>query len=252
MIDKNRLIADLALVREKSPLVHNITNYVVMNNTANALLSIGASPVMAHALEEVRDMVSIASALVLNMGTLSPEWVEAMIMAGEAAIARGIPVIFDPVGAGATPYRNETAARILGKCRPSIIRGNASEILSLARESAATKGVDSTADSSSALDAAKRLDVSAIEKKTYLGMAKLFAFYILVLVTLQFTFIYLLIIICPGLPSEIKSMLLMTYYFLPLLGIAVAINTIKLRGAIPVFCGIFLVVAVALEFFHVI
>ncbi len=157
MIDKNRLIADLALVREKSPLVHNITNYVVMNNTANALLSIGASPVMAHALEEVRDMVNIASALVLNMGTLSPEWVEAMIMAGEAAIARGIPVIFDPVGAGATPYRNETAARILGKCRPSIIRGNASEILSLARESAATKGVDSTADSSSALDAAKRL-----------------------------------------------------------------------------------------------
>ena len=106
--------------------------------------------------------------------------------------------------------------------------------------------------SDQALEAAKRLDIRAIEKKIYLGMAKLFAFYILVLVALQFTLIYLLIIIFPGLPSEIKSMLLMTYYFLPLLGIAVAINTIKLRGAIPVFCGIFLVVAVALEFFHVI
>ena len=106
--------------------------------------------------------------------------------------------------------------------------------------------------SDQALEAAKKLDIRAIEKKIYLGMAKLFAFYILVLVSLQFTLIYLLIIIFPGLPSEIKSMLLMTYYFLPLLGIAVAINTIKLRGAIPVFCGIFLVVAVALEFFHVI
>jgi PTS system mannose-specific IIC component len=106
--------------------------------------------------------------------------------------------------------------------------------------------------SDQALEAAKRLDIRAIEKKIYLGMAKLFAFYILVLVALQFTLIYLLIILFPELHSEIKSMLLMTYYFLPLLGIAVAINTIKLRGAIPVFCGIFLVVAVALEFFHVI
>jgi len=106
--------------------------------------------------------------------------------------------------------------------------------------------------SDQALEAAKRLDIRAIERATYLGMAKLFAFYIVVLVTLQFILIYLTILIYPQLPSEIKSMLSMTYYFLPLLGIAVAINTIKLRGAIPVFCGIFLVVAVALEFFHVI
>ncbi len=106
--------------------------------------------------------------------------------------------------------------------------------------------------SDQALEAAKRLDIWAIERATYLGMAKLFAFYIIVLVTLQFILIYLTILIYPRLPSEIKSMLSMTYYFLPLLGIAVAINTIKLRGAIPVFCGIFLVVAVALEFFHVI
>ncbi|PKN74465.1 MAG: hypothetical protein CVU52_06670 [Deltaproteobacteria bacterium HGW-Deltaproteobacteria-10] len=106
--------------------------------------------------------------------------------------------------------------------------------------------------SDQALEAAKRLDIRTIERATYLGMAKLFAFYIVVLVTLQFILIYLMILIYPGLPSEIKTMLSMTYYFLPLLGIAVAINTIKLRGAIPVFCGIFLVVAVALEFFHVI
>ncbi|MDD4356649.1 MAG: hypothetical protein PHN98_05295, partial [Smithellaceae bacterium] len=106
--------------------------------------------------------------------------------------------------------------------------------------------------SDQALEAAKKLDIRAIERKTYLGMAKLFAFYIVVLVTLQFILIYLLILIYPGLPSEIMVMLSMIYYFLPLLGIAVAINTIKLRGAIPVFCGIFLVVAAALEFFHVI
>ncbi|MEN6507623.1 MAG: PTS sugar transporter subunit IIC [Smithella sp.] len=106
--------------------------------------------------------------------------------------------------------------------------------------------------SDQALEAAKRLDIRAIERATCLGMAKLFAFYIVVLVTLQFILIYLTILIYPRLSSEIKAMLSMTYYFLPLLGIAVAINTIKLRGAIPVFCGIFLVVAVALEFFHVI
>jgi PTS system mannose-specific IIC component len=106
--------------------------------------------------------------------------------------------------------------------------------------------------SDQALEAAKRLDIWAIERATYLGMAKLFAFYIIVLVTLQFILIYLTILIYPRLPSENQAMLSMAYYFLPLLGIAVAINTIKLRGAIPVFCGIFLVVAVALEFFHVI
>jgi len=152
-----QLITDLELVRKKSPLVHNITNYVVMNNTANALLAIGASPVMAHALEEVKDMVAIASALVINMGTLSEKWLEAMLIAGEAALQKGIPVIFDPVGVGATPYRNQAAAEIIFRCKPGIIRGNASEIRSLAKESIITKGVDSTADSSSAVDAAKRL-----------------------------------------------------------------------------------------------
>jgi hydroxyethylthiazole kinase len=157
MNDKNQLKTDLNLVREKSPLVHNITNYVVMNNTANALLAIGASPVMAHAIEEVMDMVTIASSLVINMGTLSGKWVDAMLLAGEAAGEKGIPVVFDPVGVGATPYRNQVAASIVNICKPSVIRGNASEIMSLAKESINTKGVDSTASSNAALDAAKRL-----------------------------------------------------------------------------------------------
>ena len=157
MNDKTQIETDLKLVREKSPLVHNITNYVVMNNTANALLAIGASPVMAHAVEEVKDMVAIASVLVINMGTLSEKWVDAMLLAGKAAHEKGIPVVFDPVGVGATPYRNQVAALIVKTCKPSIIRGNASEIMSLAKENTATKGVDSTASSNAALDAAKRL-----------------------------------------------------------------------------------------------
>ncbi len=157
MTSKKQLITDLSRVREASPLVHNITNYVVMNNTANALLAIGASPVMAHAVEEVESMVAIASALVINMGTLSEKWVDAMLLAGKAAHEKGIPVIFDPVGVGATPYRNQVAASILSICKPDIIRGNASEILSLAKENSTTKGVDSTVSSGSAMDAAKRL-----------------------------------------------------------------------------------------------
>lgn len=157
MTSKNQLMSDLSLLREKSPLVHNITNYVVMNNTANALLAIGASPVMAHAVDEVKDMVAIASVLVINMGTLSEKWVDAMLLAGKAAQEKGIPVVFDPVGVGATPYRNQVAASIVSVCKPSVIRGNASEIMSLAKENTTTKGVDSTASSNAALDAAKRL-----------------------------------------------------------------------------------------------
>lgn len=157
MLSKEQLVGDLNKIRENSPLVHNITNYVVMNNTANALLAIGASPVMAHAVEEVKDMVAIASSLVINIGTLSEKWVEAMLLAGVAAREKGIPVVLDPVGVGATPYRNTIAAQIVKDCAPCIIRGNASEIMSLAKENVITKGVDSTASSNLALDAAKRL-----------------------------------------------------------------------------------------------
>lgn len=157
MTTSENISRDLEAVKQQSPLVHNITNYVVMNNTANALLAIGASPVMAHAEEEVKDMVGIASALVINMGTLSPRWVDAMLLAGETAHAKGIPVVFDPVGVGATPYRNATAASILQICKPDIIRGNASEIMALVKANTSTKGVDSTAPSDTAIDSAKSL-----------------------------------------------------------------------------------------------
>lgn len=157
MITVESIAADLEAVRSKAPLVHNITNFVVMNNTANALLALGASPVMAHAVEEVADMVKIASALVINMGTLNPQWVEGMLKAGKAAKELGIPVVFDPVGVGATPYRNKVASEILATCSPDYIRGNASEIMALARENVVTKGVDSSATSNDALEAAKRL-----------------------------------------------------------------------------------------------
>ncbi len=136
---------NLRLLRAKKPLVHNITNYVVMNYTANALLACGASPVMAHAAEEVEEMVSLAGALVLNIGTLSPPWVEAMRKAGKRANALHVPVILDPVGAGATRLRSETAERLARELGLQVIRGNASEVLSLAGEQSKsrTKGVDS-------------------------------------------------------------------------------------------------------------
>ena len=111
-------------LREQKPLVHQITNYVVMNETANATLALGALPVMAHAPEEVEEMVGLASALVLNIGTLSEHWIEAMLLAGRAASARGIPVVLDPVGAGATAYRTDTARRILDEVDVTVLRGN--------------------------------------------------------------------------------------------------------------------------------
>lgn len=157
MIDIQSLVNDLELVRSKSPLVHNITNYVVMNNTANALLSIGASPVMAHSVDEVADMASIASSLVINIGTLEEKWVDAMLIAGRTALERKIPIVFDPVGAGATPYRNRVCQLIIEECCPSIIRGNASEIMALSNSNVQTKGVDSTDSSDNALESARDL-----------------------------------------------------------------------------------------------
>ena len=149
---------DLETIRRNSPLVHNITNYVVMNTTANALLAIGASPVMAHAEPEVAEMTEIASALVLNIGTLSDPWIKSMLEAGRKAEEKNIPVVLDPVGAGATEYRTETAHRIISTVHPSIIRGNASEIMAMADHSIETKGVDSTNASDEAIDAAKILN----------------------------------------------------------------------------------------------
>jgi hydroxyethylthiazole kinase len=133
----------LAALRERKPLVHNITNYVVMNETANAILALGALPVMAHAREEVEEMVGLAGALVLNIGTLSREWIEAMIAAGAAANARGVPVVLDPVGAGATAYRTETAKRILDTIDVAVLRGNAGEVATLVGVEAEVRGVES-------------------------------------------------------------------------------------------------------------
>ena len=134
---------DIRRIRAEAPLVHNITNYVVMNSTANALIAVGASPVMAHAVEEVEEMTCLARALVLNIGTLSAPWVAAMVIAGSAAARKGIPVIFDPVGSGATCFRSTMALRICDETSPAIIRGNASEIASLGGAGNSTKGVDS-------------------------------------------------------------------------------------------------------------
>ncbi len=137
--------ATLRTLRERKPLVHQITNYVVMNETANATLSLGALPVMAHAREEVEEMTRLAGALVINIGTLSPHWVEAMLVAGKTANAAGIPVVLDPVGAGATTYRTETARRILDEVDVAVLRGNAGEVATLVGVEAEVRGVESMA-----------------------------------------------------------------------------------------------------------
>jgi hydroxyethylthiazole kinase len=129
-------------VRKTRPLVHHITNTVTINDCANITLHTGGTPVMAHALEEVEEMVGLASALVLNIGTLTSAQVEAMMLAGKKANQRGIPVVLDPVGAGATRFRTESARRILEEIRVSIIKGNAAEIATLAGEHAEVRGVD--------------------------------------------------------------------------------------------------------------
>ncbi|GGJ11535.1 hydroxyethylthiazole kinase [Alicyclobacillus cellulosilyticus] len=132
----------LLKVRGERPLVHNITNLVVTNVAANALLAIGASPVMAYAEEEVADMARLAQALALNMGTLDQRVVAAMRRAGRAANDAGVPVVFDPVGVGATPYRTETARTLCDELRLAVLRGNAGEIGVLLGAGGAVKGVD--------------------------------------------------------------------------------------------------------------
>ncbi len=148
---------NLVALRKKKPLIHNITNYVVMNYTANALLAMGASPVMAHAHNEVEDMVAFAGALVLNIGTLSDDWISSMIKAGKKASQLDTPIILDPVGSGATPLRTKSAKSIISETSIKVIRGNASEILSLRDENSKTKGVDSIHSVEEAAEAARNL-----------------------------------------------------------------------------------------------
>jgi hydroxyethylthiazole kinase len=141
-MEKREIACLLEKVRRENPLVHNITNVVVTNFTANGLLALGASPVMAYAQEEVAEMAGMAGSLVLNIGTLRPQVVESMLIAGKAANEQGVPVILDPVGAGATAYRTETARRLMEELEISVIRGNAAEIANAAGEVWNIRGVD--------------------------------------------------------------------------------------------------------------
>src|SRR3954464_7455218 len=145
----------LRRLRASKPLVHQITNYVVVSETANATLALGALPVMAHAREEVEEMVAFAGALVLNLGTLSPHWVDAMIAAGKAANAAGTPVVLDPVGAGATRYRTETARRMLSEIDVTVVRGNQGEVATLVGVDAEVRGVESIGATDDAADVAR-------------------------------------------------------------------------------------------------
>ncbi|MFD2826951.1 hydroxyethylthiazole kinase [Leeuwenhoekiella polynyae] len=155
---KESLYSHISTVRKQAPLVQNITNYVVMNNTANALLAIGASPIMAHAHPEMAAMQKICNALVINIGTLDEYWVESMLIAATEANHNNKPWILDPVGAGATPYRDEVLSRLI-ELKPTAIRGNASEIQALAKlNKTQTKGVDSTSVSTEAVQAGQILN----------------------------------------------------------------------------------------------
>ena len=159
---KQQITDAIRAVYENVPLVHSITNFVVMQVTANALLAAHASPLLAHAAEEMDDLTNIDSSLVLNIGTLDPSWLDSMELAGKLMKKKGKPVVLDPVGAGASGLRTRSALRLLDLVRPDILRGNASEIMALAAEirsadKVATKGVDSRNSSDEALDAAHEL-----------------------------------------------------------------------------------------------
>lgn len=152
----------LRRISAEKPLVHHLTNYVTVNLVANVTLSTGALPVMAHAAEEVEEMASLASALVLNIGTLDPRQTESMLLAGRRANERGIPIILDPVGAGATSLRTRTAERLLSELEVAVVCGNAGEVATLAGLDAEVRGVESLAGDaqSAALQAARSLGVT--------------------------------------------------------------------------------------------
>ncbi|HZH61608.1 MAG TPA: hydroxyethylthiazole kinase [Metabacillus sp.] len=165
-MERTQFINALEHVRNTNPLVHNITNVVVTNFVANGLLALGASPVMAYAKEEVADMAKIAGALVLNIGTLTHDEIEAMIIAGKSANQHGVPVVFDPVGAGATPFRTETSHRIVEEIKISVLRGNAAEVANVIGEDWAIKGVDAGEGSGNIIElaqnAAKKLQTTVV------------------------------------------------------------------------------------------
>lgn len=152
----NTVSADIHAIRNQRPLIHNITNFVVMNSTANALLALGASPIMAHATEELPELLAIANALVINIGTLDKHWIHSI----ETALTHSkhtMPIVLDPVGAGASTLRTKTALRLLASGKISVLRGNASEIMALGQHTQTTCGVDSQDSSEAAITAAKVL-----------------------------------------------------------------------------------------------
>ena len=152
----------LRKIGENRPLIHHITNYVTVNLVANVTLCTGALPIMAHAHEEVEEMTSLASALVLNIGTLDPGQIESMRLAGSKANERSIPVILDPVGAGAPPHRTTMAERLLAELEISAVCGNAGEVATLAGLSAEVRGVESLSGDAkeAAMQAARALGVT--------------------------------------------------------------------------------------------
>ena len=142
-VSADRFAQGLDLIRREGPLVHNVTNLVAMSLSANVLIAAGASPIMSAAPEEAGDLAAMSGALVVNMGTLTHDWILGAMAAIAGARPAGRPWLLDPVGVGATTFRNETAARLLAE-QPTIVRGNASEIAALAGMSGGGKGVDST------------------------------------------------------------------------------------------------------------
>ncbi|MFZ3148278.1 MAG: hydroxyethylthiazole kinase [Methanothrix sp.] len=147
----------LERVRKEKPLIHHLTNWVTIYDCANIVKVFGASPVMAHAREEVAEMAGISSALVLNIGTLTTDFVDAMILAGKSVNKKGIPVVLDVCGAGATKFRDDKCFEILDEARVSIIKGNSSEIARIAGESVSTRGVDASTVEMDMQDVAREL-----------------------------------------------------------------------------------------------
>lgn len=136
------MMSFLQKVRQKNPLVHNITNTVVTNFTANGLLALGASPFMADGQEEVAEVAKLADAVLLNMGTLNERIVESILIAGQSANENHVPVVFDPVGAGATSYRTTIAQQISQEVKLTVLRGNVAEVAHVVGEKWSIKGVD--------------------------------------------------------------------------------------------------------------
>ncbi len=155
---------DLLEIKKRKPLVHHITNYVVMNDSANITLALGASPIMAHAIEELEDLIKIASVLYINIGTLDRQWIESMKEAGKIAEKYNVPVLLDPVGAGASKLRTETTFSMLENFPVSILKGNGGEMLALSGKEGGVKGVDSlvSADINTADILAQKFDLTAV------------------------------------------------------------------------------------------